>query len=1129
MKSRIFSFLVLVVVLVLVRAADAPKKPAILAVTRPPSEGWESGAHYKLIAKPLVDAGFEVDVCMEDDLPKVLASGKYNALVYAPLVVSVLDETQRQTYNKIFPAIQKALADFMAKGGGVFIMSPCDQEYLIASRILTEPWGARILVEEIKDPAGDKDYFVKWLHTTQVAGPVTNGVHGVWYPSSGGKWTWPLEVDKNWTVVLQAEKSAKAQFATCNAEMDKARRKEPLTGPVPLAAIRTMGAGRLAIMGVPHTYSFMAPFDFPGATAFLVEGIEGKPSDARRLIFNILQWLSEPSMKAGMGGATTPEKMLKPYSRMSVDKTPLVNWRPELGAPPKTIKGLAGARTLLSSGKSTVAEYAKAAKEAGLGFLVFLEDHKLMTPEKNEQLRKECLAASDATFQAIPGFTIEDEFGTHWFWAGNDTSYPNDTYLSADKKALAGNYGKGEARAKTLGAALCDMMFHQYIARVRTGSWNHKSNAYPALDHRDYSAMAPVTTTEEGKPIDDSFDDLGAIQNLGANVQPWALELMNSASQVADRAVHGYGIFVRAENPTAAAKFVGTHSSTDAMDQYISNGPEIVDFQAGNIPYPALINDKFRADKFRMKLFLYVKSKAGLQEVRVQDGPRLIRRFLPNGEVGFKQTIELFNLPQQNLMILVKDKEGRRAVGKNLSIRCTEFQEVMCGDRNNQMFNGFGVRDDGSVFREAPPTGNGATPDKGTLVWLISPCFPYAYDFRTPNCPWDGGRYGSGYPMRFNPIVTVQGETEKPLHNTPARALHSQDVMVGKARIDGAFPEKFKDHIGMVWNTIYPVEPTRFLEGEMKLTYWRTKPDAFTATFFDGVIRFKKDVTLEGDKPIVVGVLTSGVDNCDYEIRDKDGKIHTGKSKEVPTPVTGVLDDKGYAAYVNKMCTSAFYSLTPGIKFEVAPGSVRFYLAPENRQIKAGTEFKVKILGVGSPLNGPAKVASRADEAFGILSGKPAYTLKLEKGKLLSQRYTLELDGEGVGAAGAIPKFALPAYLPVTVAGLNPNWATVYLDRAGKKWRPVGVLDGAAHVELDPSVSDQSFFIGHPVTCDQKDLWLQLTQTGKTTWSLEAHNPTDKEIKATVQFTKDFTPLTQPPIPVTVPAGQSVVQTIPVE
>jgi hypothetical protein len=115
----------------------------------------------------------------------------------------------------------------------------------------------------------------------------------------------------------------------------------------------------------------------------------------------------------------------------------------------------------------------------------------------------------------------------------------------------------------------------------------------------------------------------------------------------------------------------------------------------------------------------------------------------------------------------------------------------------------------------------------------------------------------------------------------------------------------------------------------------------------------------------------------------------------------------------------------------------------------------------------------------------------------------------------------LPAYLPITVAGLHQNWTAVYMDRVNSRWRPIGLLEGTAYVQLDPTKAEQSFFVGHPAVCDNKEISLQLTQTGGETWKLEAHNPTSSALKTTISFNNEFAPLQHKPIAAEIKAGQS--------
>ncbi|MFO0890388.1 MAG: hypothetical protein U0790_14750 [Isosphaeraceae bacterium] len=1133
------AFLASVALLRLVAQAGAVEPPgrpgpSVLAVTRP-EQGWQGGAHYRLIARPLVDAGFDIDVCFEDDMPARLATGRYSVVVTTGFRETVYADDPRRAEAELGP-LRKSLGDFTSRGGGVLVLGCADPGAIPATNALIEPWGARLLYEKTTGAGAEKDLFVKWAFTRRVSGPAAPGIGGIWYPTGrdeSGRWWWPIEVGEPWSVVLRGEPGTAPKPVSWSRDLDRIRRRKPADPAegVPLAAVREAGAGRVAVVGLPHTYSFEAPFRFRGADAFLTEGFAGVPSDGRLLLFNLLRWLAEPATRHGLGGAKTPPRVLEPYTYREKGTPPPPRWTLEFEDPPRLFRGLVGARTKHSTGRSTVAEYAAAARAAGLDFLVFLDEHARMTAEKTLRLIDECREASDDSFRAIPGFTIADEYKNSWFYLGSKAVRPDPIYLSADGSVLAGNGGRGDARARTLGLSLLNLFLNQYQAQARAGTWNHARGSMPVWDARDCSAIAVATRDEDGKTTDEVIDDYRLTQGNGPRLEPLALELMRSASQVPERVREGWLVYLRGSDLAKSAALLERHEG--ACVQAISAGPVVEDWQLQGGTYPGLIGDDERPDLYRMRLRLSVRSAAGLEEVAIHDGPRLIRRFAPGGATEFSRELELFNHVQQSLVLTATDRRGRKAVSRNLITQCGDFVEFLCSDRNNQIFNGYAIRPDGSVFYEAPPTGNGVTPDKGPANWLISPCYPYVYDFRSHHCPWDGGSTCPGYAMFLMPRIRVADglPPEKPLHNSARRLLHSRDVMIGRAVIDGGYPDAVRDRVGMVWQSVFPVERTRYLAGSMTLSYWRTRPDGITFTLFDETIRFRERARLEGDRPITVGQLSTGGEDAEYEVRDEQGRLHAGKCIAIEGTLRGRLGEGGYVSLRNAESNSSFFSLAGGLGYVLHRGGCQLILEfPEgSRDIPAGAEFRVKVLGVGTPQKPFPDAPRVADEAFGVRDGRPGYEVSLSEGRVLSRRFLLAMDGAadapaaGRGVVGRIPKHPLPAALPVTVSGLNPNWPAVVLDRTRGRWRPVGVHEDSAHLRLDPSSSDLDFMIGHPAACDRPELVMALVPIGPRRWSLEVHNPTAEAQRTTIRLHRGFTPLAGAPeeLPAEVPAGQS--------
>jgi hypothetical protein len=91
-----------------------------------------------------------------------------------------------------------------------------------------------------------------------------------------------------------------------------------------------------------------------------------------------------------------------------------------LGSPPmpggRIFRGLIGAKTRFSCGKAGVGDFAKAAVDAGLDFLVFADDFRQLTPQKLEELNRECHKYSSREVQLFAGFSIRNNIGNSMFF-----------------------------------------------------------------------------------------------------------------------------------------------------------------------------------------------------------------------------------------------------------------------------------------------------------------------------------------------------------------------------------------------------------------------------------------------------------------------------------------------------------------------------------------------------------------------------------------------------------------------------------------------------------------------------------------------------------------------------------------
>ncbi|MFZ4778051.1 MAG: hypothetical protein ACOYM3_21990 [Terrimicrobiaceae bacterium] len=116
------------------------------------------------------------------------------------------------------------------------------------------------------------------------------------------------------------------------------------------------------------------------------------------------------------------------------------------------------------------------------------------------------------------------------------------------------------------------------------------------------------------------------------------------------------------------------------------------------------------------------------------------------------------------------------------------------------------------------------------------------------------------------------------------------------------------------------------------------------------------------------------------------------------------------------------------------------------------------------------EVVERFARDFGMLDGKPAYQIESRNGTVLNQRYILEVDG----AKDQCFSGTLTGKL---ISSLHDRWSATLYDRTLKKARPLGVFENTAWATV--MLADKlDLFIGHPVFCDQPELFIQTTQSG---------------------------------------------------
>ncbi len=1110
MKMKNVASICVGAILMLVSTGLAANKPAVL---------FYGSLHDSYVVKPLVGMGVDVDVCGATQLVERLASGKYN--------VAVVGDYMGGEHGIAGDPERKALDEFMARGGGVLITRP-QQPYLEKWTRMNE-WltqlGARPRWDVLQDsdPSNVVTDVMNVQHSwsDQIDPRVKAGVRGVltyiWSNSGGKDPTQSYDFGPEWTVLVRGA-------ASMRSAPDK-RHEEPIQPWVPksytnapaLLAARDVGKGRMAVTAVPYAWAFSAyPSDCPSIEIMLSKGTPGKPSDWLRVFANVFQWLAEPSLKAGMGGAQTPALVLNPPSQVW-EIPPAYDWSKiePLKEAPQT-PGLVGARTVLSSGKGTVAEYVKEGKAAGLRFIVFLEDSLKMDQARWDKLIKECDAASSDDFAAIPGLTYEDAQGNHLYVFADDVRFPKPAMLLKDGRLATTN------TVRT--AVYFDYINELIVQKALTGFWNHKANFIPPADYKLYNSF-PVFTHEDGKPVDDAMDDFLYLQGIGGCQAILAFEMMSSPAQVSRRVKDGWRVvWMRDPKDLRNGKFRdGAWSFCGMGSQYITQGPSILAWSAVNNMAESH-GLWWRPDEWEFRMRLKVASDAGLKSVEVRDADRsVLRHWLTNGDKTFERDLVLANSQQQGLLLIVEDTQGRKAVSMAYWNRNLMGQEFICSDRCNFLGDSrLRSKAGEQMWTPAGFKGNmGVTPSKGRLDMSVQPAISLTQP--SPTLPIDGQPIG--FPVcTLNFELSVPGEYRH-FFAYPTTYLMGPDIAMGQGNYRLAYdPADVASEVsplghpygrpfmdcGNAWSSWYRLIPPCKVSGWSRTVAgnW-IPPNAFRIGWHETDVTLKDAVTFDEK----AGMQIMYPDMAGW-VFYRDGKpVASPGTNDLPFApfergVVGIHENVGGCEVLIPMEGPLQYRYFRNGNFTLS------YKPPQPRMEKGSRiHYQVAFAGVKGGTSA-AKLLEFA-EKFGVTRpGQTAYAPTLTRGKQLDNYLVWRLDGkEGNGIEAKIPKVDLPGLLTCSVEGLNDNWSVQLLDRGRKlappevtgNTRSLPIREGRAYAQLDLTDADSDLFIGHPVTADNPDAKLLVAWQEPGVWCVEAHNPGDKPMKVKLNANPGWT------------------------
>ncbi len=1061
--------------------------------------------------------------------------------------------------SHLFPAGVLSLEDyiglvdrFLEAGGGVYL-----SVYTLNAdnrvRKLIEPWGARLPLElhietdetQIVPLPRMRGYEYLSFTDNIDPSPVSDGVNRLWLPYGrryNASWTGPIAVSKDWQVVVRGSPTSHTEPVDLETSHWPGP-PDPLVRPggvkVPdLMAIRSFKNGRIFLQAQIPLFSFGQGTQWLYDRHSLSKGLNGIPSDYERLILNSFRWLAEPSLKAGgLGGFNANRERLTPPNLRPAAKEKLNPHFHSSNPEHPVFRGLIGAETGLTGGTGTIAEFAAAAKSAGLDFVAFCEQFEKLTPELLRRLDDECRRHSDGELLLIPGYKAGTNIGNHMFFLGYDLPWPVPDVLTGPDNTLIRVQRKVGEPTSFIAWVLYD---HVRYYDHSVGFYDFRDPRAMQLPDLKLNSMQAIMHYRDGQLVEDLSDDyILAVEGTLTGL-PVSFNQVQSPDELAREVRSGNALtYAQAGSiQTLIRDALRWNANYDGINVFTSTGPVFQAWPATDLRSSTYGAEGFVVDSELMRSDLHVTAEAGLAEIRVLNGRRQIRRFLPNGAKVFRETLHLSRLTQQNLVAIATDLAGGTAVSfPRRSWRQNGLCVSFCGDHVNDCGRGLLARGTG-MFRSH-----------------MFPEFPGGYS-------WDGGPKGLRPILHLtatHPALTSTFGYSTQLHaegggmnGLPTLETADDQAIVVRSSASQVYgPETTPIN---TWYTYGPIDPSVLMDVVRRYTEYNTPligvmptgratkgiQTGATMANFSSTVTFKKEQNVQSlrlqmsdpSSAQPAALVIGGRNRVDeFDLVDLSSSI----DRSVDT-------GEWFGFYSSQTYNNAlFINRGEPIRVRVDPGEstwrASLFADLFGKAVQAGDIFHHELFSVNEAIDTEARGRERFVRILDYLEQPEG--MQILSGRRVPGVGYLDLEpdtpGEAVELKVPRPFSPIALTIPARVSGLNPRWSAGLFQVAGHAlgnytggkdvYTTLGFdMEGDVHAALYPDMAPETHVvIGHPVTCSRPELILEVMprtdSEGGYQWNVAVNNPTDVPVRATFRRGMELPGLDFEPQEHTIPAG----------